>query len=32
MIYETYGEEFMNFITELNNILSLHELVALDIL
>ncbi|MFM1877772.1 MAG: hypothetical protein RLZZ241_638 [Bacteroidota bacterium] len=31
MIYETYGEEFLLFLNELNEILSLNEMAVLDI-
>ncbi len=32
MLYETYGEEYLNFLRELNEILSINELAALDYL
>ncbi|MFH6603836.1 hypothetical protein ACEZ3G_10145 [Maribacter algicola] len=30
MLYDTYGEEYIVFLQELNEILSLNELVELD--
>ncbi|ADY30755.1 hypothetical protein KLA_02497 [Cellulophaga geojensis KL-A] len=30
MLYDTYGEEYLNFLHDLNEILSLNELVELD--
>lgn len=30
MLYDTYGEEYLAFLQELNEILSLNELVELD--
>lgn len=30
MLYDTYGEEYLTFLQELNEILSLNELVELD--
>ena len=32
MLYDTYGEEYLTFLEELNEILSLNELVELDYL
>lgn len=32
MLYDTYGEEYLNFLRELNEILSVNELVELDYL
>jgi len=32
MLYDTYGEEYLTFLQELNGILSLNELVELDYL
>ncbi len=32
MLYETYGEEYLNFLRELNEILSVNELAELDYL
>ncbi len=30
MLYDTYGEEYLNFLQELNEILSVNELAELD--
>ena len=30
MLYDTYGEEYLSFLQDLNEILSLNELVELD--
>lgn len=30
MLYDTYGEEYLTFLQDLNAILSLNELVELD--
>jgi len=30
MLYDTYGEEYLNFLYDLNEILSLNELVEVD--
>lgn len=30
MLYDTYGEEYLTFLQDLNEILSLNELVELD--
>ncbi|PKB44306.1 hypothetical protein AX016_2523 [Cellulophaga sp. RHA19] len=30
MLYDTYGEEYLNFLHDLNEILSLNELIELD--
>jgi len=30
MLYETYGEEYLHFLHDLNEILSLNELVEID--
>lgn len=30
MLYDTYGEEYLSFLQELNEILSVNELVELD--
>jgi hypothetical protein len=30
MLYDTYGEEYLSFLNDLNEILSLNELVELD--
>lgn len=30
MLYDTYGEEYLAFLQDLNEILSLNELVELD--
>ena len=30
MLYDTYGEEYLDFLQDLNEILSLNELVELD--
>ncbi len=32
MLYDTYGEEYLTFLRELNEILSLNELAELDYL
>ncbi|KPM33485.1 Hypothetical protein I595_388 [Croceitalea dokdonensis DOKDO 023] len=32
MLYDTYGEEYLAFLQELNEILSLNELTELDYL
>lgn len=32
MLYETYGEEYLMFLQELNEILSVNKLVELDYL
>ena len=32
MLYDTYGEEYLNFLKELNEILNINELVELDYL
>jgi hypothetical protein len=32
MLYDTYGEEYLTFLRELNGILSLNELAELDYL
>ncbi len=32
MLYDTYGEEYLNFLQDLNEILSLNELAELDYL
>jgi len=32
MLYDTYGEEYLAFLEELNEILSLNKLVELDYL
>ncbi len=32
MLYDTYGEEYLNFLQELNEILSLNELAEVDYL
>ncbi len=32
MLYDTYGEEYINFLRDLNKILSLNELAELDYL
>jgi hypothetical protein len=32
MLYDTYGEEYLNFLKDLNEILSVNELVELDYL
>lgn len=32
MLYDTYGEEYIAFLAELNEILSVNELVELDYL
>jgi hypothetical protein len=32
MLYDTYGEEYLFFLKDLNEILSLNELVELDYL
>lgn len=30
MLYDTYGEEYLNFLHDLNEILSLNQLIELD--
>ena len=32
MLYDTYGEEYLNFLRELNEILSVNELMEVDYL
>jgi hypothetical protein len=32
MLYDTYGEEYLNFLKDLNEILSINELAELDYL
>ena len=32
MLYDTYGEEYLNFLNDLNEILSLNELIEVDYL
>lgn len=32
MLYDTYGEEYLTFLQELNEILSVNELVEVDYL
>lgn len=32
MLYDTYGEEYLVFLKELNDILSINELAELDLL
>ncbi len=32
MLYDTYGEEYLNFLRELNEILSVNKLVEVDYL
>lgn len=32
MLYDTYGEEYLTFLRELNEILSINELAELDYL